>query len=157
MSEFLRAVAFGAGASISYLLFKLVLEATGVAGRAVWLAWWRTKSGISRQAQLNVMAASLGDPSQIKPSSVWNFTPDWTDQERVKLCILFTHVFRDDFTAGRYGLPGRPNVQSLHELLQLSAMELETHRQYIDVIAYAHENHLDTGEVLKAVFDLGQA
>lgn len=149
--DFWHSMALGGGAALSYTFCRWLFSATSETARIYWLSIYRTRKGVPRQAQLDLMAAQFGDARALKPSSLWTFTPDWTAQERVMLCILFTHIFRDDFTAGRYGLPGRPNVQTLHELLQLSSVELETHRKDIEAVAFAYENHLDVAEVLKTV------
>jgi hypothetical protein len=85
---------------------------------------------------------------QLFRTSPWVFSPQWTDADKVKLCVLFTHIFRDDFTAGRYGQVGRPNVQSLHELLQCNTEELERYRPEIETIALAYEEQRDVGEAL---------
>ncbi len=44
------------------------------------------------------------------------FSKEWNDKDKLRLCVVLTHMFREDFASGRYGQPGRPNVQTLHEL-----------------------------------------
>lgn len=45
---------------------------------------------------------------------------------------LITDMIRDDVGAGRYGLPGRPNVQSIHEMILATPSQLESLRGSID-------------------------
>ncbi|MGO8998683.1 MAG: hypothetical protein ACLQVI_35620 [Polyangiaceae bacterium] len=67
-------------------------------------------------------------------SNPWHFSKAWTDGDKVRLAVLLTHLIRDDIEAGRYNRPGRPNIQSLHELLAMSPEELETHRAEIEAL-----------------------
>jgi hypothetical protein len=80
--------------------------------------------------------------------SPWVFSRQWTDADKLLLCILMTHLIRDDIYAGCYGEMGRPNIQSLHELLQMETEELESHRDDIEALAEAYEKKLDVAEVL---------
>ena len=82
------------------------------------------------------------------PSSPWLFSSKWTDGDKVRLAVLFTHIFRDDFLAGVYGEFGRPNIQSLHELLSMPSAELEGYRKEIEVIATAYEARKDIKHAL---------
>ena len=79
---------------------------------------------------------------------LWQFSREWTDRDKLRLVVLLTHLIRDDILADRYGQPGRPNVQTLHELLAMSAAELETYRSEIEAYAREHEQTLGTASVV---------
>jgi hypothetical protein len=60
------------------------------------------------------------------------FSPDWTSEERLLLVIVLTDLIRDDINLGRYSAVGRPNVQSVHEMIVATPKELESYRSDID-------------------------
>lgn len=60
------------------------------------------------------------------------FSAEWTAEERLLLVIVLTDLIRDDVNAGRYSEIGRPNVQSVHEMILASREELETYRREIE-------------------------
>lgn len=67
-----------------------------------------------------------------KGSKTEQFSAEWTAEERLLLVIVMTDLIRDDVNAGRYSAIGRPNVQSVHEMIVASREELEAHRKDID-------------------------
>lgn len=59
------------------------------------------------------------------------FSAEWTAEERLLLVIVMTDLIRDDVNAGCYSAIGRPNVQSVHEMIIASKETLEEHREDI--------------------------
>lgn len=62
----------------------------------------------------------------------------WTDREKLKIIVVLTDMIRDDIQTGRYGVPGRPNIQSVHELIIAEPEALEAIRESIEAIINAH-------------------
>ena len=74
-------------------------------------------------------------PFRIEHTPLWSFSKEWTDADKLRLTILLTSMIRDDILAGQYGIVGRPNVQTLHELLMMNAEELEPYREQLEGFA----------------------
>jgi hypothetical protein len=81
---------------------------------------------------------------------VKTFSKDWTDRERLRLVILLTSMIRDDINLNRYGQFGRPNIQSVHEMIVATPAELEMYRSRIDAMVDAYGR-----EKLFADWDVG--
>lgn len=64
------------------------------------------------------------------------FSQQWTAEERLLLVIVLTDMIRDDVNAGRYGEPGRPNVQSVHEMILAAPAQLEQSRGSIEQLLH---------------------
>lgn len=60
------------------------------------------------------------------------FSRNWTAEERLLLVIVLTDMIRDDVNAGRYSALGRPNIQSVHEMILATPEQLEHSRESID-------------------------
>ena len=60
------------------------------------------------------------------------FSKAWNLEDRLRLTLLLTHMIRDDIHKNQYGLPGRPNIQSIHELMISTAAEIEPYRGDIE-------------------------
>jgi len=60
------------------------------------------------------------------------FSTAWTVEDRLRLTILLTHMIRDDLYQNAYGRKGRPNIQSIHEMVVALAAELERYRSTIE-------------------------
>jgi len=60
------------------------------------------------------------------------FSSEWTPEDKLKLVAFLAGVIQDDIPAGRYSDIGRPNCQSIMEVIVSSADELESTRATID-------------------------
>ena len=60
------------------------------------------------------------------------FSTAWSPEDRLRLVLLLTHMIREDIHAGHYGGEGRPNIQSVHEVIIAPAHVLEVHRAAFD-------------------------
>ena len=60
------------------------------------------------------------------------FSSKWTAEERLLLVIVLTDMIRDDINAGHYSEPGRPNVQSVHEMILATPEQLEQSRDSVE-------------------------
>lgn len=60
------------------------------------------------------------------------FSKEWTAEDRLKLVIVLTDIIRGDIERGAYGVPGRPNVQAVHEMIAASPSTLESYRGDIE-------------------------
>ena len=65
-------------------------------------------------------------------SDIVKFSKEWTDKEKLRLVIIVTDIIRDDIMAGVYGWEGSPNIQTVHELIVASPVELEAIRSRIE-------------------------
>ena len=61
-----------------------------------------------------------------------HFSKHWTAEERLRLVIILTTMIRDDINNNRYSVPGRPNIQSVHEMIAATAEELESWRESLE-------------------------
>ena len=73
---------------------------------------------------------------------------DWTPIEKIKIAFVMTDRIRDDINMERYGLRGRYNIQSIHEMFFNGPEVLESYRKQIedDVNAYYAEHNIDPKE-----------
>ncbi len=60
------------------------------------------------------------------------FSSKWTAEERLLLVIVLTDMIRDDINLGRYSGLGRPNVQSVHEMILATPEQLEQSRESVE-------------------------
>ena len=64
---------------------------------------------------------------------------EWTPVERLKIIVIITDLIRDDVNMDRYGRFGRPNIQSVHELVSSTPEILEENRESIEKLVNAHQ------------------
>ena len=64
---------------------------------------------------------------------------DWTLAERARVALAMLHLIQADIYAGRYSVPGRPNVTSIQHIFAEDAETLEEYRRSV-------EEMLDEGE-----------
>lgn len=64
---------------------------------------------------------------------------DWTLAERARVALAMLELIQQDVYAGRYSVPGRPNVTSVRHVFAEDAATLEANRATV-------ENFLDEGE-----------
>jgi hypothetical protein len=67
-----------------------------------------------------------------------DFSPLWSPEERLLLVILLTSMIREDIHAGTYNTPGRPNIQSVHEVITAPAAVLNAMHEEIDAMVEAY-------------------
>lgn len=62
----------------------------------------------------------------------------WTAEDKLKIIAVMADLIRDDIYAEKYGVVGRPNIQSIHELIAATPEALENERDSIESMYLAH-------------------
>ena len=72
----------------------------------------------------------------------------WTPVERLKVVVAITDIIRDEINLDRYGMPGKPNIQSVHEFISATPSELEEIRSDIEKLVNSKFTEQDWNEML---------
>jgi hypothetical protein len=64
---------------------------------------------------------------------------DWTLAERCRVAMAMLKLIQTDIYAGKYSIPGRPNITSIQHIMTMSTADIEVYRLHIEGV-------LDEGE-----------
>ena len=78
------------------------------------------------------------------------FSKNWTPEDKLKLVALLAQIIQDDIPAGRYSEIGRPNCQSIMEVIIATPAEMEEMRGTIDQMIEMHARELAARTVVHA-------
>jgi hypothetical protein len=157
VNDFGRMVALGAGAAASFLLVKEAIDSVMAFFRG-WLFGrvlaWKQRTGGSLKVNGQEISIEMGrrlgivppiapapaSPALPKVPGPWTFSKEWTAEDKLRVAVLVSAVIRDDIYAGRYSAPGRPNIQTIHEVAALPPELLEAYRPSIEAMAAEYES-----------------